>query len=408
MLQRKNRELILDLRLAHIICAGLFSLTLSLPFGTVSAEEPYIPESDDTVLTVLPRSLLVDRNAVRQLRQQLAADPQNLNLAVTVANRYLSIGKRDGDPRFFGYARSAISPWWDANDAAPQVLKLRAKLKENDHQFEAAAADLKLALLQKPNDPQLLLELANIYRVQGKFDAALLIGDQLEQSSGPVTAALCRAPIFVLTGRVREAEQILDEIKPAAEESFPSTLTWISAVQGDIALALGKNAKVESRFLKGLERNGDEVQLLRRYGDFLLDHERNKEALDLLRDHIGDNGVLLRAAIAAKRCDNPAAEQWSRQLETRFNEIRMRGSEPHGRFESRFALHVQNDPDRALKLAAKNWERQKEVRDVRNFLEASIAVADPESASPVLEFLEQNNTKHSLLDSLVDQVRSLQ
>ncbi|QEG23420.1 tetratricopeptide repeat protein [Mariniblastus fucicola] len=400
-------------RLASLIRAGLF-LLIALVVGStvgvsmVHADDPFVPDSDDTVLVVLPKSLLVERDMLQRLRSQLTADPDNPKLAATVSQRYLSIGKRGGDPRFYGYARAAVAPWWEDDSAPAEILKVRAKLKENDHQFENAVTDLKLALKQKPKDPQLLLELANVFRVQGKFTDALSIGDRLEKVAGPVPAALGRAPLYVMTGRAKDARSLLKQILPAARADYPSTLGWISTVQADVALALGESDTVEQHFREGLGVNPADVQLLHRYGDFLLDQNRNEEALELLQDHVADNGVLLRAAIAAKRCQDIRADDWSRQLERRFEEIRLRGSEPHGRFESRFALQVQENADRALQLATKNWKRQKELRDAQNFLEAAIAAGDFDAGNPVLDFLQEHNTQHALLDPLVEKLRPTQ
>ena len=118
-----------------------------VPLGdlALAQQAPVIPESDDTVLVVLPKSFLSNRSELSSLRERLNANPTDPKLASVVASEYLAIGNRTGDPRFYGYARAAINRWW-TTDANPDILKIRAKLKEKDHLYDDALADLELAL----------------------------------------------------------------------------------------------------------------------------------------------------------------------------------------------------------------------------------------------------------------------
>ncbi|MGI9428033.1 MAG: hypothetical protein ACR2NM_05205, partial [Bythopirellula sp.] len=161
----------------------------------------------------------------------------------------------------------------------------------------------------------------------------------------------------------------------------------------------------EQHYREGLENEPGDKYLLRTYADYLLDHGREKEVLSLLRDHSNDTGILLRVAIAAKRLgEHSLAAKWQAQLEGRFEEIRLRGSEPHGRFESRCALELRADPQQALALGLANWKKQKEPRDTRNVLEAALAAGDSDRAQPVIAFLQQHGTEDAVLQKLVVQL----
>ena len=147
--------------------ALFFAATL---IQSVVAKEPFIPMSDDQVLETLPRSLVSDE--VTAMRRQLANSPTDINLASRVAGRYLAMGSLESDPRFYGYARAALSPWWGQTKPPPQILRLRAKLREKEHRYDDALVDLKLLLEQEPKNSQAWIEVANIFRVQGKYDEA--------------------------------------------------------------------------------------------------------------------------------------------------------------------------------------------------------------------------------------------
>ncbi len=386
---------------------GLVSRILSILLLAVSAwaDEPYVPANDDEVLEVLPRSLLVSRDELNGLRQQLIESPENSMLAAQIAGRYLQIGSASGDPRFYGYARAAIQPWWDSPKAPPAILKRRAKLKEKDHQYDAALADLERLLNHRPRDVQAWIERANIYRVQGKYAEAQQACESLREFAGDIPNIVCSVPLKAVTGAAEEAYASLEQTAPEIESKTPGVMQWVFTVQAEVAEALGRNEQAEQHYQDGLRNDPENIHLKRSFADFLLDRERPDQALELLREYTNDNGVLLRAAIAARRTgDDTLAAQWRRELERRFDEIRLRGGQPHGRFESRFALEVHDDPEGSLVTALANWQKQKEVRDTRNVLEAAVAAGDFEAAKPVIDFLKRHGTEHVVLRKLVQQL----
>jgi len=63
------------------------------------------------------------------------------------------------------------------------------------------------------------------------------------------------------------------------------------------------------------------------------------------------------------------AAKWQTQLESRFEEIRLRGSQPHGRFDARYTLELKNDPQSALTIALANlWMLERLCNiDILNF-----------------------------------------
>jgi hypothetical protein len=136
-----------------------------------------------------------------------------------------------------------------------------------------------------------------------------------------------------------------------------------------------------------------------------LDRGRADEVLPLLPDPIIDNGVLLGAAIAARRCgDDALADEWLEQLKIRFEEIRLRGGDTHGKYEARFELELNHNPQKALTIALANWQQQKDIRDTRNVLEAAIAAGDTAAAKPVLAFLAEHGTEDVVLQRLTQQL----
>jgi hypothetical protein len=123
---------------------------LTRPLGAT----PFIPERDADVLERLPTTLGGGSGELRRLRDQLARAPTDVARAVAVAGRYIELGQVQSDPRYYGYAQAALEPWWGLPDPPPEVLLLRAAIRQSRHEFDLALEDLSRLLEKDPRDPQ--------------------------------------------------------------------------------------------------------------------------------------------------------------------------------------------------------------------------------------------------------------
>jgi tetratricopeptide (TPR) repeat protein len=154
--------------IAWLICVVVIALTSG---RAVAA--PFVPESDSQVLERLPfapNDPVLGR--LRALNNQLTRKPDNLPLALLIAQGYIEVGRITGDPRYAGYAQAALAPWWDIEQAPPEVLVLRATVHQRMHQFDVALADLAKVLNTNPRNVQARLIRATVLQVQGLYDAA--------------------------------------------------------------------------------------------------------------------------------------------------------------------------------------------------------------------------------------------
>lgn len=387
----------------HLLLA--IGLGLATTTASVYAAEAYRPTSDDQVLESLPRKFLASRSEVAALRSQLAKDPQDSRLASQTAQQYLALGQRLADPRYYGYAQAAIGPWWEQDAPPPDILRVRAKLKERDHRYAEAVADLQRLVEAEPENTQAWVELANIYRVLGDYNRSREACDELAKFADPATVQICEIPWLAATGKAETAYRRLAELRPTVRQQFPDALGWVDATQAEIARTLGRDLEAEKHFRDGLARNSADYYLLRGYADLLLDQGRAGEAYELVEDHVADTGVLLRAAIAARNSSQTeAATRYKTLLSQRFAEIRLRGGQPHGRYEARYYLELEEAPEKALTIAADNWERQKEQRDTRNLLEAALAANNPKAAASAIAFVKRHHAEDRILADLVRQL----
>jgi hypothetical protein len=85
-------------------------------------------------------------------------------------------------------------------------------------------------------------------------------------------------------------------------------------------------------------------------------------------------------------------------MRERFAAAAERGDQVHLREEARFALAVDSDPDRAVDLARRNWDVQKELADARLLAEAAVEARHPDAAAPVIEWARANHVRDARLD----------
>jgi tetratricopeptide (TPR) repeat protein len=374
---------------------------------SAAAGEPFVPGDAGEVLYEIPQALRQQGEAVSAARRAWMDDPDDLERALAVAGADFRLGQETGDPRFYGYARGALSRWWDLRDAPPRVLALRAKLKETDHDYAGAIADLEALVAQRPRETQPWIELANLHRVRGDYAAAGVAVDALASFAPAVPVALARIPLLAVTGRLDEAESQLAAVLPAVRAGWTSALPWAEIMQAQLAVARGDDVRAEAVYREAIARGNDAGYLRRAYADLLLSQGRDAEALALAEGDTADTGMLLRAAIAAKRLGDGRAVAWRDELRQRFEAVRQRGGEPHGRFEARFTLEVLNEPDRALALALANWGKQREQLDSRHVLAAALAARRPDAAETVIAFLRQHGTEDAELQALIEQLEAL-
>ncbi|MBC7941890.1 MAG: hypothetical protein H7Z19_19390, partial [Chitinophagaceae bacterium] len=109
---------------------------------------------------------------LNRLRLAWRAEPQDLDIALRLAGAYYDAVAAEGDPRYIGYAQAALQPWWDQPAPPPALRVQRAVLRQFDHQFELALADVAAALQADPELASAWAWRAAIHLVRANYDEA--------------------------------------------------------------------------------------------------------------------------------------------------------------------------------------------------------------------------------------------
>src|SRR6516165_9305658 len=211
-----------------LICVGLIAGACA-----PASAAPFVPQSDGQVLERLPfaPSDPVLRR-LRALNGQLTRAPNDLRLAVVVAQGYSELGRVTGDPRYAGYAQAALAPWWSLERAPQEVLVLRAALRQRMHKFDLALADLATVLNINPRNVEARLMLATVKQVQGAYDEAGEECRALQDLTEKLVWTACLANVNGATGRLRESYEQLRAVfsRYPAEPKLRSWL-WTSPAE---------------------------------------------------------------------------------------------------------------------------------------------------------------------------------
>jgi tetratricopeptide (TPR) repeat protein len=383
------------LRPRHALPLVLLALAAAAPAA------PYRPASDQQVLERLQVKPADPRMAeVNRLKQALRAHPQDPDTAVALARQYFALVAAEGDPRYVGYAQAALGPWW--TEAAPpqRVRVMRAELLQFNHRFPEALADLDAAIQADPQDAEALAWRAAIHMVQADYAGARHDCEQAAPMTTPLLATACSAYVDSVTGRAAPAAEAIRAALQANPRASAGERLWVLTRLAEIEERLGHVPQAEAAFKQGLALDVADQYLLAAYADFLLDQGRAAEVLPLLKDDTRSDVLLLRLALAAKATGAPERTAYERDLAARFDAARLRGDATHQKEEARFALGVQGQAERALKLAQDNYAVQREPADARTLLEAAIATNQPAAAQPVLKWLADTHFESVVLRRL--------
>jgi Tfp pilus assembly protein PilF len=383
---------IIPLLLAVLACAG-------------AAAEPYVPANGQQVLERLPDRLDPVQRELSRLRAELAANPSNLARASALARRYIEQARRDGDPRYLGYAQAVLAPWWKQprGQAPAEVLVLRATLVQSEHAFGAAMEDLDEVVRRDPANAQAWLTRATIQLVTGDHAGARASCARLFGRAPELVLQTCLASSGSLGGQARASYRQLERTLAARSDSPPPLRAWSLTLLAEMAERLGDHAAADTHFRAALQADPQDTYLLAAYADFLLERGRAQDVLRLLGTRTQADALLLRHALALHALGSPDAARQTAALRARFEAARRRGDTVHRREEARFALALAGDPAEAVRLAKLNWAVQKEPADLRVLARAATASGDAEAARLVRDWLRRTELEDRTLDNATQQ-----
>ena len=348
----------------------------------IACATPHVPATDGEVLETLPQGYDPQLASVAGLRREALHDPLEPAPQLRLGRAYIDIARRDGDPRFLGYAQAVLArltaagpPY--ATPAASDAAVLQATVLQSQHQFDAALRLLDGILASRPLQAQALLTRATVLQVRGRFVEAQRDCAALWRAADDVTAELCLAGVAAVTGRDRSAGALLHRALDTMPADDASSRLWACTLLAEMASRGGDVAGASHWYDSALRAGPRDRYVLASYADFLLEHGRAGDVLRITSDELRDDNLLLRRALAQQQLGERSAQLRSMQtLRERYLAGAQRGDRTHLREQARFALELQRDAAESLALARANWAVQKEPADLAVLLRSARAAGD--------------------------------
>jgi hypothetical protein len=114
--------------------------------------------------------------------------------------------------------------------------------------------------------------------------------------------------------------------------------------------------------------------------------------------------LLLRLALAARAANDPRAADWASQLRDRFAAASLRGDRLHEQEAARFELDIEGNPKKAVDLATRNYQAQKEPRDAEILMRTALAAKQPRAATPAVAWLRASKYEDPQLAAMADKL----
>ena len=274
---------------------------------------------------------------------------------IDVARRLIQAGRASGDPRTLGYAEAELSSASETGPLGVEILVLRATIEQSRHRFDAARALLDRAIQQSPSHGQARLTRATVAYVRGDLAAARADCDVLREPAAAV-AIICGAIGDSLSGKNAQA------LKAHEAVTNPALRGWALSLAAEIHEQQGALDSAVRSYTAALAL-GSNLYTAVALAHALIAQQRWPQAEAVLAPLPSTDAVLLGRWIVARRQQRDATGLQV-QLADRFAAAQARGDLLHAREAALFALEL-GDSARALTLARRNWNDQREPADLR-------------------------------------------
>lgn len=359
-------------RMQHGIKSFWMALTLAsaLAAGAAHAARPAAVVPDDP-------ALVLERLPPGYARQRVAPD---VVPPVSYVVDLLEMSARTGDARLASRAEAILARYPAASVDRP-LLHARAFAAQHRHAFDEALVHLDTLIKSDPRDAAARASRAQVFLVQGRLDRAAGDCGALALLDG-ARSLLCLASTSTARGNHATAITLLDRWfqtpgVDAAQQRHAAVM------RAEAAARAGNAADADTWFKRAHALAPLDVRTLAPYARHLRATGRPREAITLLVDAPDTDGLHLQRMLAAREAGLPQARALADAQARRYALAEATGVEPELREQAEFLLVHDRDPARALDVALRNFQTQRDVEDIEILRRAARAANTPKALAPM-------------------------
>lgn len=370
------------------------------------AQERYRPADSAVVLGASVHAQGAQAGALRALEQAWRADPQRMDTALPFARAVFNLGLLEGDLRWFGSAKAALSPWWQAKDLPAEALFLRGLVKQGFHEFEAGLQDINAAIAREPARPEFWSWRFALHLLQADMAAASKDCEEIERLFGRSEAEVYRAVLLYRTGQPQPAIAVLRSKIAAADFQSPSSQQWLGFHLGEALRVAGQSEQAAALWDKLLKAHPKSHTLRLALTELLNAQGRFAQAKAVIGSPPLSDALLMQALLASRGLKDGQEQRLDALLQERYAAQALRQEALIERPRLIYLIGYGKDLAAGLALSVENWKLQKEPPDAVLFAQAALALDQPRAAEPVLAWAKATAYTEPALARLIQQIQA--
>jgi hypothetical protein len=395
----------------QLLFGALWAGALALAgHGTAAAQTRFTPAASQVVVPASLHAIAGDNNTLREAERDWRRDPKDMSLAIRYARTAFQVGLNEGDLRWFGAAKAAMLPWWNAPSLSVDGHFVRGLVRQGFHDFAGGLADFNAAIALDGQRSAFWSWRFVIHLLVSDMDAARQDCSTLRQRFGAGEGQACEAVLMYRTGRAAEGAALLEQAVKRAEFQDSGSQDWLRFHLGEAWRAAGQPARAIAVWEPHLARQPRAHAVRLALVELLNEQRRFADAKRLA---VGPNpkatpsdALLVQQLLASQGLGDGDTPRLAALVDQRFASQSERGEALIERPRMIYLIRHGHDVAAGLALAVANWTTQNEPPDAVLLAEAAIKRGQPKAAEPVLDWMARTGYTEPALAALAQQLKA--
>ena len=281
----------------HGIAWAACLLALAAP---AAAQERFRPADAAVVLASSVHAQGTRNGALRALDKAWRAQPKDQDAALAYARAVFTIGLTEGDLRWFGSAKAALAPWWQASDLTPEGYFLRGLVKQGFHDFGSGLQDIDAAIAREPARQEFWSWRFALHLLLADMDAARRDCEDMARLFGAQDASVYRAILLYRTGQPQPAMDLLKGLLGAANFQDAASQDWLGFHLGEALRVAGQPERAIAVWQKQLKASPQSHLLRLSLAELLNQQGQYRQAQKIAAAEAPTDALLTQSLLASR------------------------------------------------------------------------------------------------------------
>lgn len=376
----------------------------------VAAQERFLPPAQAVVLPSSVHTQGGRQSHLRALDQARRAQPQNLDAALAYGRAVFTLGLDEGDLRWFGSAKAALGPWWQAADLPAEGYFLRGLVKQGFHDFQAGLSDIDRAIALEPRRAEFWSWRFALHLLLADMASARQDTEEMARLFGAEEADVYRAVLLYRTGQPVPAVQMLLRALRSPNYQDAASQDWLGFHLGEAHRVAGQPDRAMTVWGERLKANARSHLLRLSLAELLNQQGRYRQAKAVAMNQADmasvTDALLMQALLASRGLKEADETRLASQMDARLKAQALRQESLIERPKLIYQIAYGQDLAAGLALSIENWQLQKEPPDALLFAQAALALGQAHAAAPMVAWAEQTRYTDPQLGPLIQQLKS--